>query len=98
MQRGACEAVWLGVPIITSDWPLLKSQFSQGALHVQNTANSIRQAVLRLREEKHQLQVGILALQDERRLEWHRTHAALAGLIEAGQADRASRLAQRGAG
>jgi len=24
MQRGACEAVWLGKPIITSDWPILK--------------------------------------------------------------------------
>jgi hypothetical protein len=88
----------LGVPIITSDWPVLRAQFNQGTLYVQNTANSIRQGILRLREEKPQLQAEILALQEERRQEWHRTHAALAGLIAAGQTNRASRLAQRGLG
>jgi glycosyltransferase involved in cell wall biosynthesis len=97
MQRGACEALWLGVPIITSDWPVLRAQFGKGTLHVQNTAKSIRQGILRLREDKHRLQAEILALQEERRQEWHRTHAALASLIEVGQANAASRLAQRGA-
>ena len=81
MQRGACEAVSLGVPIITSDWPLLRSYFHQGTIHVANTADGIREGVLRLQAEQARLQNEIRELQEERRSEWRLKHAALAALI-----------------
>jgi glycosyltransferase involved in cell wall biosynthesis len=34
MQRGACEALSLARPIVTSDWPLLRDYFSAGTVHV----------------------------------------------------------------
>ena len=47
MQRGACEALWLGRPIITSDWPLLREYFSKGTIYVSNVSSSIREGVVR---------------------------------------------------
>jgi glycosyltransferase involved in cell wall biosynthesis len=82
MQRGACEAVSLGVPIITSDWPILRDYFHQGTIHVNNTPEGIRQGVLQLAEDKARLQREILDLQAERRAEWRVKHAALAALLQ----------------
>ncbi len=42
---GAYEAVAVEKPLITSNWPVLKSYFSRGALYVDNTAESIQDAV-----------------------------------------------------
>src|SRR5262249_54482479 len=81
MQRGACEAVSLGVPIITSNWPLLRSYFHLGTVHVDNTPEGIRAGVEQLRAEHARLQTEIRQLQDERRSEWRAKHAALAALI-----------------
>jgi glycosyltransferase involved in cell wall biosynthesis len=58
---GAYEAVSLEKPLITSDWPALKSYFSRGALYVDNTPEAIAEAVKkaaacseRLRLEMHE--------------------------------------------
>jgi len=45
MQRGGYEAMSLEKPLITSDWPLLKEVFSQGTIHVDNTAGTIVSAI-----------------------------------------------------
>jgi glycosyltransferase involved in cell wall biosynthesis len=81
MQRGACEAVSLGQPIITSDWPLLKAYFPKGTIHVDNSSQGIREGILRMQEERENLAREILDLQRERRLEWADKYAALARLI-----------------
>jgi len=70
MQSGASEALWLGKPIITSDWPLLQEYFNQGTLHVDNTADGIRRAVITMRDDLPDFEAGVLALQAERRSEW----------------------------
>lgn len=70
MQRGACEALWLGKPIITSDWPILQEYFAEGTLHVANTAAGIRSGVLEMRRDHAKLQRGIAALQTRRRQTW----------------------------
>lgn len=41
MQRGAYEAIYMGKPIITSNFPLLVESFSKGAVHVNPDAPSI---------------------------------------------------------
>ncbi len=45
MQRGAYEAMALGRPLVTSDWPILRETFSEGTLHVDNSAEGIAMAV-----------------------------------------------------
>lgn len=70
MQRGACEAVWLGQPIITSDWPLLRQSFHAGTIHIDNTVEGIQAGVLQMRERHKQLAAEILILQAERRQQW----------------------------
>jgi glycosyltransferase involved in cell wall biosynthesis len=96
MQRGACEAVSLGKPIITSDWPLLRAYFHKGTLHVDNSGEGIRAGILRMRENKETLEKEILLLQQERRLEWDEKHAALRELIN-DSAEQPS-IRQRGSG
>jgi len=81
MQRGACEAVWLGQPIITSHWPVLREAFHTGAVHVDNTAEGIRAGVLRMREARQQFAQGVLRLQQERRKKWQDIAVQLADLI-----------------
>jgi glycosyltransferase involved in cell wall biosynthesis len=69
-QRGACEAVWLGRPLITSDWPVLKALFNRGTVHVPNTVQGIEAGVLRALENGPALSQEMLQLQDARREAW----------------------------
>ncbi len=70
MQRGACEAVWLGQPVITSNWPLLRQTFHKGTVHVDNTAEGIRTGVLDMRAQYQRLAEEVALLQEERRRQW----------------------------
>jgi glycosyltransferase involved in cell wall biosynthesis len=54
MLRGAYEAIYQGTPVIISDWPLLREGFPEGAIHVDNTAASIADAVRRMRDRHAQ--------------------------------------------
>lgn len=83
MQRGACEALWLGKPIITSDWPLLRAYFHQGAVYVDNTSAGIRTGVLAMRERHREYQAQIAELQTTRRRQWHERSQALNELVQA---------------
>jgi len=45
MLRGAWEAVYQATPVIVSDWQILRESFSEGAIHVDNSSESIVEAV-----------------------------------------------------
>ncbi len=79
MQRGACEALSVGTPIITSDWPLLVDYFRKGTVHVQNTADGIQRGISRLRDDIDRHRHDIIELRDEVETEWV---AARDGLVE----------------
>jgi glycosyltransferase involved in cell wall biosynthesis len=81
MQRGACEALSLGRPIITSDWPLLREYFDRGTVHVDATRDSIRDGVDRMRREYDRLLAAITDLRQIRRREWDERRATLAALL-----------------
>lgn len=85
MQRGACEAVWLEKPIITSDWPLLQEFFHKGTIHVDNTAEGIRQAALHMQSEHSRLAAEIKELQAERRKLWQQWVVELQTVIKGDQ-------------
>lgn len=81
LQMGGCEAVAVGQPIITSDWPFLKKFFNLGTVHVKNDADSIRDGINHLRTKHDILKREISELRLNRRQEWEnqlselRTHA-----------------------
>ena len=81
MQRGACEALWLGKPIITSDWPILREYFHKGTIHVDNSARGIQEAVIWMQNARGELEGEIRELQRERRQESQHTQAAMEHLI-----------------
>lgn len=81
IQSGANEALWLGRPIITSDWPLLRTYFSQGAVFVDNSAADIEQAILTVQQKYATLQAEIIQLQTDRRREWHQKAGDVLALI-----------------
>ena len=82
MQRGACEALSLGKPIITSDWPLLRSYFHKGTVHVDNSTAGIRQGVEAMRGEYGRYQTGIKQLQAAQQQEWQAKVTLLNELIQ----------------
>jgi glycosyltransferase involved in cell wall biosynthesis len=44
-QTGGAEAVWLGRPLIISNWPELRKVFAQGAVFVDHTPDSLAAGV-----------------------------------------------------
>lgn len=82
MQRGACEAVSIGKPIITSNWPLLKEYFNMGTIHVDNTARGIREGVQTMREQRQTLEKEVAILKQKRWEEWHEKQKLLLRVIE----------------
>ncbi len=77
MQRGAYEAMALGTPIITSDWPLLRETFRQGALFVNNSPQDIVRAVRALQKEGPAYRTAIQAHRQERLEVWRTNERAL---------------------
>lgn len=70
LQLGGCEAIAVGKPLITSDWPYLREVFAKGTVYVADTAESIRDGVLAMQQRYEQLQRETVALREESRREW----------------------------
>jgi glycosyltransferase involved in cell wall biosynthesis len=66
MQRGAYEALALGKPLVTSDWPLLRATFSRGSVYVRNQPADIASGVRRALAEQQRLSGEMCSLQGER--------------------------------
>ena len=81
IQSGASEALWLGRPIITSDWPILRAYFHRGTVHVNNSAEDICHAIGVVQQNYATFEAGIQALQAEHRREWHQKANQLVSLI-----------------
>ena len=82
MQRGTCESLSLGRPIITSDWPVLREYFNKGSVFVDNTVDGIRQGVLEMRNHYRTYENGIKELQLDQQREWEEKIKILADLIQ----------------
>ena len=75
MQRGAYESVSLGVPVVTSDWPILRRTFSGGAEFCDNSAEEIARAVRTVLERHEEFKDGVQALRRRRREVWAKLEA-----------------------
>ena len=70
LQRGGCEAISVGRPLVTSDWPYLRQVFSEGTIFVPNTIDGIREGILEMRRDCTMLQEGIRSLRMKKKKEW----------------------------
>lgn len=66
MQMGGYEALSLEQPIVTSDWPILRESFGEGAVYVDNTPESIHQGVIDV-IDKHEAYLRAVAEQRKTR-------------------------------
>jgi glycosyltransferase involved in cell wall biosynthesis len=81
LQCGACEALSLERPIITSNWPLLQEYFCRGTVHVDNTSAGIRNGIEALKREYGRYEAEVVELRQMRRQEWQQKTAELVDLI-----------------
>ena len=81
MQRGAYEAMALGTPIITSDWPILRKTFANGSLFVDNSPPSIVQAIRQLRTEWPNFKAAIQERRAQRHAVWFEKEKELRRLL-----------------
>jgi glycosyltransferase involved in cell wall biosynthesis len=70
MQRAGSEAVTVGKPLITSDWPTLRRIFRQGTVFVASEAAAIVEGVRALTTDYARLQAEMLVLRDLRDATW----------------------------
>ena len=71
LQLGGCEALSVGKPLITSDWPYLQELFSAATIFVPNTAEGIRGGVSAMQEQVSELSSQIEAFRHESRHLWN---------------------------
>jgi glycosyltransferase involved in cell wall biosynthesis len=95
LQCGACEALSLEKPVITSDWPLLREYFHQGTVHVPNTPEGIRQGVREMQSNFDQYQLGIIELRRAQRREWERKIDELVYLFQESKSEQPDNIADR---
>jgi len=81
MLRGAYEAIYQGTPVIVSDWPLLRSAFDEGAVHVDNSRAAIVAAVQRVQREHERFRKGAADLRHRKLERWAATRAELLAAV-----------------
>lgn len=72
MQCGAHEAMELGRPIITSNWPVLQNYFSTGTIHIDNTAKSLIKGITDIQKNYKYYCEQIQILRKERQSTWEK--------------------------
>ena len=77
MQRGAYEAMSVETPLVLSDWQLLRTTFSSGAVYVDNSAEGISAGIRTLRGDVERYRRGIRELKVRRSTAWDQTLAQL---------------------
>lgn len=82
MQNGAYEALVLGRPIITSDWPVLRRFYYKGTVCIDNSSESLVRAILRIKEEYPRYLQEINELHAEFIATWQKKFSALLGLLD----------------
>jgi glycosyltransferase involved in cell wall biosynthesis len=91
MQRGACEALSLGRPLVTSSWAILREYFSPGAVFVDNTVEGIRSGITEVLADIDGRELAMREMRFGQARQWEEAIAELARLVEAHGAPARSR-------
>ena len=78
---GAWEALYAGQPLVTSDWPVLRLAFPQGAVFTGATAQEIAAAINLALAQEDRLRAAMRALATDKRQGWALALAELRALI-----------------
>lgn len=70
LLMGAFEAVSLGVPLMVSDWPLLRDYFCRGTVYVTNSHEGVCEGVRQMQHNHTELRQEMLFLQEQLGTEW----------------------------
>lgn len=81
LLMGGFEAVSLGTPLITSDWPILRQYFSRGTVHIPNSVEGVCQGVRYAQQHEETLRKEMAALKAALDAEWQVNSAELWELI-----------------
>ncbi len=81
MQRGAYEAVYMGTPVITSNWNILKENFNKGAIFVDNSVDGIKSGIYTAFEQIERLQKEVSQLKAEKMKIWEEKKVELLNTI-----------------
>ena len=81
MQRGAYEAAYLGRPIVTSDFGILRSAFALGTVFVRNTPEEIAAGVRRMCAEAARYEAEAKQLRANKFANWAKVKQSLLSLL-----------------
>ena len=81
LQLAGCEAISVGTPLITSDWPYLRELFADTAVYVSPSAESIRDGVRDVLDRRAELARAIPGFRRERQHDWTDRLARLTAMV-----------------
>lgn len=84
MLRGAFEALYQGVPVVVSDWPILQEAFPLGAVHVPNTPAGIAEGIDRMQRELPAFRAGAARQREVMHARWEDVRREILGRIDVG--------------
>lgn len=84
MQRAAYEAIYLGTPVVVSDWPVLRDNFSGGAVFTDNDPASLRAAIEAARDGAEELRQGAEELRQRKLERWAESKARIEYVLGSG--------------
>lgn len=97
LQLAGCEAISVGTPLVTSDWPYLRELFGAGTVFVAPSGEAIARGVSKALRRRDALAGEIDRFREARRRDWNlrlgRLRAAVAGEIGAERRQRVGRSA-----
>jgi glycosyltransferase involved in cell wall biosynthesis len=69
LQGAGCEAISLGTPLLTSDWPYLREVFA-GMVFVPADTDAVRAGVVEVLARRAELAGAAVMLREQRRVQW----------------------------
>jgi glycosyltransferase involved in cell wall biosynthesis len=93
MQRGAYEAIYLGRPVITSNFEILRQAFSKGSVFVGNSADEIVDGIRTMRTGLERYQREAQLLRAEKLDRWQHVEYGLRNLLWGSAGQRETDLA-----
>lgn len=82
MQRAAYEAIYLGTPVIVSDWPILRENFAEGGLVVENTGLALASAFQAAAGRPEELRSNAEKLRQKKLSRWRENYERIIELLE----------------
>jgi len=85
MQRGAYEAIYCGIPVLTSDWDILRKSFPLGTVFAPNSVEGITKGINEALSNLDNLRHEVKVLRIQKEEKWNRSKEELLAMISDGR-------------